>query len=74
MEKMKEIGLYVLASIIVLGFFTLLYIIIFVGVPEVNKEILNIVVGALIGSFTSVVGFFFGSSVGSKEKTKILGK
>lgn len=72
MEKIKEIAMYTLAGIIVVGFFVLLYITIYKEIPEANKDILNIVVGALIGSFTAVVGYFFGSSAGSKEKTKML--
>ena len=63
----------VLGALIVSGFFALLYILIYAGIPEQNKEILNIVVGALIGSFTSVVGYFFGSSLGSKDKTEVMG-
>lgn len=71
-SKLKEIAPYVLASIVVIGFFALLYILMFEEIPQNNKDVLNIVVGALIGAFTAVVGFFFGSSVGSKEKTKML--
>jgi hypothetical protein len=73
MKKTREIAMYILGGIILIGFFTLLYIIIFVGVPEQNKELLNITVGALIGSFTSVVGYFYGSSVGSKNKDELMG-
>lgn len=72
MDKIKEISMYVLAAIIVLGFFALLYILLYVKVPADNQDILNIVVGALIGSFTAIVGYFFGSSAGSKEKTKLM--
>jgi hypothetical protein len=43
-------------------------------IPSVNNEILYIVIGALIGSFTNVVNFFFGSSQGSKDKTELLTK
>lgn len=73
MKKTRDIYMLVLGALIVSGFFALLYILIYAGIPEQNKEILNIVVGALIGSFTSVVGYFFGSSLGSKDKTEVMG-
>jgi hypothetical protein len=41
-------------------------------VPEPNKDLLNLVVGALIGSFASVVGYFFGSSAGSAQKDETI--
>jgi len=72
--KMKDIFQYVLGALIVAGFFTLLYLLVSKTVPEINKDLLNLVVGALIGSFATVVGYFFGSSKGSAEKTELLSK
>ncbi|MCK9282227.1 MAG: hypothetical protein M0P71_16550 [Melioribacteraceae bacterium] len=72
MKKTREIYMLILGALIVIGFFVLLYILVYSGIPETNKEILNIVVGALIGSFTGVVGYFFGSSIGSKDKADIM--
>lgn len=63
---------YILASIVVTGFFLLLYVLLYTPVKATNAEILNIVIGALIGSFTTIIGYFFGSSSGSAEKTKLL--
>jgi hypothetical protein len=74
MEKIKDIAGYVLAGLIVTGFFILLYMLIRDSVPEGNRDILHIVVGSLVGSFGTVVQYFFGSSMGSKEKTKLMGK
>lgn len=71
-KQTKDILMYSLAGIIVIGFFALLYILLFRSIAETNKEILNIVIGALIGSFTTIIGYFFGSSSGSAEKTKLL--
>lgn len=71
-DWIKELYMYILATIIVLAVFILLYFLVFVGIPETNRDILNIVVGAVIGSFVTVVGFFFGSSKGSADKTKII--
>ena len=72
--KTRQIYMYILGGLIVIGFFALLYILVFQGVPGANKELLNIVVGALIGSFTTVVGYFYGSSMGSKDKTELMSK
>jgi drug/metabolite transporter (DMT)-like permease len=63
---------YVLGGLIVIGFFVLLYLLIRNEVPTQNKDLLNLVVGALIGSFATVVGYFYGSSKGSAEKTEIM--
>ena len=72
--KAKNIFQYVLGGLITVGFFVLLYLLLLSAVPEENKEILNIVVGALIGSFTSIVGYFYGSSLGSADKNEMLRK
>jgi heme O synthase-like polyprenyltransferase len=71
-KKVNEILRYCLAGIIVFGFFVLLYILLFKAITPANENILNIVIGALIGSFTTIIGYFFGSSSGSAEKTKLL--
>jgi hypothetical protein len=65
---------YILGGLIVIGFFTLLYLLVKSSVPEPNKDLLNLVVGALIGSFASVVGYFFGSSAGSAAKDDTISK
>lgn len=71
-EFIKEAYMYLLGLAIVVGFFLLMYLLIYQNIPENNKDILNIVIGALIGSFTTVVGYFYGSSKGSSDKTKLL--
>jgi hypothetical protein len=71
-KKINTTALMILAATVVIGFFALLYFFVFIGIPVENKELLNITVGALIGSFTTVVGYFFGSSAGSANKTDIM--
>ena len=70
--KGKDLFQYVLGGLLVAGFFALLILLVLRVVPTENKDLLNIVVGALIGSFTSVVGYFFGSSAGSAAKEKTI--
>lgn len=75
MERfIKEGYMYLLGAVIVVGFFLLLYFLVYQQVPIENKDILNIVVGALIGSFTTVVGYFYGSSKSSADKNELLKK
>ena len=64
--------MYVLGGIITIGFFMLLAFLVFRAIPEANNEMLYIAVGALIGAFTTVVGYFYGSSQGSQDKNELL--
>ena len=72
--KAKDIFQYVLGALITIGFFMLLYILIYSGIPEQNKDILYLVVGALIGTFSTVVTYFYGSSKGSSDKSEMMNK
>jgi hypothetical protein len=74
MKNGNDIFKYILGGLVVLGFFILLYLLVSKTVPMENKDLLNLVVGALIGSFASVVGYFFGSSAGSARKDDIIAK
>jgi len=70
--KNKEIFQYILGGLIVAGFFALLILLVLSAVPTENKDLLNLVVGALIGSFSGIVSYFFGSSLGSSKKDQLL--
>ena len=58
--------------------FILFGIIIFVDVDGDSKDILIYILGALTSSVTMILGYYFGSSAGSKEKSsqidELLGK
>jgi heme O synthase-like polyprenyltransferase len=71
-RNVKDIFQYILGALIVIGFFVLLIVLVYSEIPEKNNEILNLVVGSLIGSFATVVGYFYGSSKGSSEKNDLL--
>ncbi len=66
--------MYILASLIVVGFFILMCILIFktTAIPEGTKEIAYILVGTLSANFGQVCQYFFGSSKGSNDKNKFL--
>lgn len=73
-KDFKDAFQYILGAVIVTGFFILLYLLIKQEVPASNTDVLNLVIGALIGSFSTIVGYFYGSSKGSSEKTDLLHK
>jgi hypothetical protein len=68
-EKQLPVGA-VLAVIVVLGFFGLLFML--SRNPTVNHDALNVLYGSLGASVTGVMGYYFGSSAGSRAKTDLL--
>jgi hypothetical protein len=68
-EKQLPVGA-VLAVIVVLGFFALLFLL--SRNPAVNHDALNVLYGSLGASVTGVMGYYFGSSAGSRAKTEML--
>ena len=56
------------------GFFTLLAILIFKPIPVSNQELLYVLLGALATSQAAIIGYYFGSSAGSAQKTDMLGQ
>ncbi len=64
--------MYALGGLIAFAFFALLGLLIFKAVPETNKDLLTTAMGVLFGAFTGVVGYFFGSSLGSARKTELM--
>lgn len=67
--KAKEIYMYALGAIVTIGFFAITIYLIYSG--KYNDAVM-LIIGALIGAFTTVVGYFFGSSKGSADKTELL--
>ena len=72
MTKAKEIYMYALGALIVVGFFFVLYIVFVAEVPQGNKDLGLLVIGALVAKFGDVVSYFFGSSKGSSDKNNLL--
>ena len=61
--------MYALGALITLGFFLTLFYLIMQGT---YPEAVNLVIGTLLASFGTVVGYFYGSSKGSADKTEML--
>ena len=59
----------VLAVGVTLGFFGIVGYILHYGLPPTGGEALLMLIGTLGTAWTSVMGFYFGSSAGSKQKT-----
>lgn len=67
--KPKDIAMYILGALVTIGFFATLIFMIWKGSYESS---VNLIVGALVGSFTTIVAYFFGSSKGSVDKTEMI--
>lgn len=72
MEKLKEIYMYLLGAFIVGCAITATIILVFHQVPETNRDMVNISLGAILGMAVNVVGYFYGSSKSSADKTESL--
>jgi hypothetical protein len=69
--ELKEIFMYVLGGLIVIGFFLMLY---FLVKENIYESTINLAIGALIAAFGTIVGYFYGSSKGSADKNDLLKK
>lgn len=70
--KGKEIYMYVLGAMIVLGVFVLTWFFLYREMPIGNKDIMLMLIGAMLAKFSDVVAYFFGSSKGSADKNQML--
>lgn len=59
---------YVLAWVTVVAVFSMIFLIL-TGVAKVEGEFVATVVGVALAVFKDIYGFFYGSSMGSKQKT-----
>lgn len=63
-----------LGGLITLGFFGTVFVVLFVPVPTTVRDIVLVLLGALIASFKEVTGYFFGSSSGSTSKDETIAR
>jgi translation elongation factor EF-1beta len=68
----RDTNLYCLAWVLIVGFFSLVGILLWRPVPQDSSGVIFLLFGTLAGAFGSVVGFFFGSSRGSQAKDALL--
>lgn len=62
----------ILACVITLGFFAALAVLMFGSIPAASRDILNIMLGTLGTAWIAVVTYYYGSTAGSAEKSKLL--
>ena len=62
----------VLAYLVTFGFFGVLSVFMFASIPEKSETVLNIMLGSLGTAWTSIIGFYFGSSRSSEVKNYLL--
>ena len=70
----KDINLYVLAWVMVIGFFSLVGILMFKSLPPDSTGVVMMLFGTLAAGFGAVIQYFFGSSKSSADKTGLLAK
>ncbi len=71
-QNLKEAYQYLLATIIVLGIIWLFSQVLITEIPANNQKIIDVLSGSFVSAFTLVIGYFFGSSMGSSRKTEIM--
>lgn len=70
----RDINLYTLAWVLVVGFFVLVGTLIFKELPKDSNGVIFMLFGSLSAGFGAVTQYFFGSSRGSDTKTQMLVK
>jgi uncharacterized protein YacL len=68
----KDLYQNILGTVIGVILVIMLTLLFLIDIPQNNMNILLLIIGALISSFTTVVQYYFGSSKGSADKDKIL--
>ena len=70
--KLSDITPATLAFLVTFGFFGVLAVFMFTDVPKESETVLNIMLGSLGTAWTSIIGFYFGSSRSSEIKNYLL--
>lgn len=61
-----------IACVVMAGFFAILLVMMFRGIPPESKEPALILLGALGSAFAGTISYYFGSTAGSAEKSRLL--
>ena len=67
-----KLGAFIISFLVVCAFIGVLVFAMFHGIQD--NQTVQILVGALVSSFTTVIGFWIGSSASSKDKDDVIAK
>lgn len=70
--QLKDKTPTILAGVVCIGFFATLIGLMLYGLPTKGQDALLILLGALSSSFTAIIGYYYGSSSGSRAKEQII--
>lgn len=71
-KETKDRFMFTLGAVIMICFFVVIGLLIFKPMPENNRDVLYLMLGALIGFAGAVVNYFYGSSAGSAAKNEMI--
>lgn len=61
-----------LSILMVFALLITIYLLFFIRIDITAKDLLNVLLGALVTNLATVYSYYFGSSAGSERKTEIL--
>jgi CDP-diglyceride synthetase len=61
-----------LSALVTIGLGLCMYLLFCVTMPDASRDIILVIIGAMVATFKDVFGYYFGSSEGSTRKTEIL--
>jgi hypothetical protein len=70
--KLRDYAKYILGALVTICFFLVLAILIFKAMPQENKDVLYLAIGALISYMGAIVNYYYGSSAGSAKKDETI--
>ncbi len=66
--------MFILASGVIILILSLLAVLFFREIPDTNRDLLNIAVGALLTKLSIIISYYFGSSKSSADKNEMINK
>lgn len=61
-----------MAALVTVGLLGIIILLVNVDIKETSKDVLLVVLGALVAIVKDVFGYYFGSSEGSQRKTELM--
>lgn len=71
-DKVKDWHLYLLGYCVYTSIIVLVAMLFYREIPNSNRDIINIALGVILGMGKDVIGYFFGSSKSSADKTEAM--